>query len=63
MDGKRHKTVDSYPDESNRKYGEAVWHAFGLENTAHALRLVVLGKPYPGSQGSEISNEDLIVFR
>jgi hypothetical protein len=63
LDGKLHKIVDAYPDENNRKYGEAVWHAFGLDNAAHTIRVVVLGEPYPGSQGSEISIEDLIVFR
>ena len=63
LDGELHKTVDTFPDESNRKYGEAVWHAFGLRNGRHTIRVVVLGEPYPGSQGSDITLEDLIVFR
>jgi ADP-ribosylglycohydrolase len=63
LDGKLHKTVDTYPDEDNRKYGEAVWHAFGLDNGSHTIRVVVLGEPYAGSQGSDIEIEDLIVFR
>jgi hypothetical protein len=63
LDGKLHKTVDTYPDENNRKHGEAVWHAFGLENGSHTIRVVVLGEPYPASQGSDVVVEDLIVFR
>ena len=63
LDGQLHKTIDVYPDEENRKYGEAVWHAFKLPAGPHTLRIVVLGEPYPGSQGSDISLEDVIVFR
>lgn len=63
LDGKLHKTVDVYPDEDNRKTGEAVWHAFGLSPGKHALRLVVRGEPYEGSKGSEIALNDLLVFR
>ena len=63
LDGELHKTVDVYPDEDNRKYGDAVWHAFGLEDTSHTVRVVVLGEPYEGSKGSDVVLENLIVFR
>lgn len=63
LDGKLDRTVDVYPDENNRKGGEAVWHAFGLKNGRHALRLVVRGERYPGSSGAEISIDDLVIFR
>jgi hypothetical protein len=63
LDGKIDRTIDVYPDENNRKGGEAVWHAFGLKNGKHDLRLVVRGEPYPGSTGAEISIDDLVVFR
>ena len=55
--------MDVYPDEDSRKYGDAVWHAFGLENTSHTVRVVVLGEPYEGSQGSDVVLENLVVFR
>ena len=63
LDGKLHSTVDVYPDENSPKSGEAVWHAFGLQPGKHQVRVVVLGEPYPGSTGSEIAIEDLIVFK
>ncbi len=63
LDGQLNKTIDVYPDEENRKYGEAVWHALGLAPGSHTVRIVVLGEPYPESKGSDISLEDLIVFR
>lgn len=57
------KTVDVFPDEDNSKYREAVWHAFGLENRVHTIRLVVLGEPYGDSKGSDIALQNLVVFR
>ena len=63
LDGELHKRVDVYPDEDNRKYGDAVWHAFGLADTSHTVRVVVLGEPYEGSKGSDVVLENLIVFR
>jgi hypothetical protein len=63
LDGKLDRTVDVYPDENSTKTGEAVWHAFGLKNGKHTVKLVVRGEPYPGSTGSEISLDDIIVFR
>jgi hypothetical protein len=63
LDGKLDRTVDVYPDEDSAKGDEAVWHAFGLKNGRHTVRLVVRGEPYPGSKGSDILLSDLIVFR
>ena len=63
LDGELHKRVDVYPDEDNRKYGDSVWHAFGLENGSHTVRVVVLGEPYGESQGSDVVLENLVVFR
>ena len=63
LDGKLHQTVDVYPDENAAKGGESVWHAFGLKNGKHTVRLVVRGEPYGESKGSDIAIGDLIVFR
>jgi ADP-ribosylglycohydrolase len=63
LDGKLDRTVDVYPDEAGVKSGEDVWHAFGLKEQQHTVRLIVKGEPYPGSQGSAIALTDLVVFR
>lgn len=63
LDGTLHRKVDAYPDEDNRKYGEALWHAFGLPNESHTVRIVVLGEPHEGSGGSDIVVENLVVFQ
>jgi hypothetical protein len=68
LDGQAAGTIDVYPDEDDIKLGEAVWHAFGLEDGEHELRLVVRGEPYVesqgvGSEGAEICLTELVVFR
>ena len=63
LDGKLHQTVDVYSDEGGGKGEESVWHAFGLRNGKHTVRLVVLGQPYPGSTGTVVSLNDMVVFR
>jgi len=63
LDGKLESVVDVYPDEDREKTGESIWHSFGLPKGKHTIRLVVLGEPYPGSQGADIGLNDLVVFR
>lgn len=63
LDGSLHRKVDAYSDEDNRKFSEAVWHAFGLKDGSHSVRIVTLGEPYGTSSGSDVVVENLIVFR
>ena len=48
LDGELDRTVDVNSDEESTKVNESVWHAFGLEDTEHELRVVVRGEPYRG---------------
>ena len=68
LDGVLHRTVDVFSDEEWGKSDESVWHAFGLEDGEHQLRVVVRGEPYRGPQGEESGGSDvslsyLVVFR
>ena len=63
LDGELHETVDAYSDEEGPKGGVDVWHAFGLEDGEHTVRLVMLGEPYGDSQGTKVAINDLVVFR
>jgi hypothetical protein len=63
LDGEWVKTVDTYPDEDDVKFNEAIWHAFGLEDAEHEVRLIVRGEPYAESHGAEITLTDLVIFR
>ena len=63
LDGKLSRTVDVCSDERNGRTGEAVWHAFGLKNGSHTVRLVVRGEPYGSYQGTDVGIDDVVVFR
>jgi hypothetical protein len=63
LDGKLDRTVDVNSDEKGNKGGDAVWHAFGLKNGKHTVRIVVRGEPFAARTGTEVALEDLVVFR
>ncbi len=63
LDGKLDRTVDVYSDERGSKENEAVWHAFGLKNGKHTVRLVVRGEPYASNKGMNVAVTDLVIFR
>ncbi len=63
LDGRFDRTLDVFADEKGNRGGESVWHAFGLRNTKHTLRLVVRGEKYKNSSGADVALDSLIVFR
>jgi hypothetical protein len=63
LDGKAQEPRDAYSDEDNGKGGESLWHAFGLRNGKHTIKLVAMGEPFGESKGAEVAIEDLVVFR
>jgi hypothetical protein len=68
LDGALNRTVDAYSDERDGKFRESVWHAFGLVDAEHQLRVVVRGEPYRGLGGDQSSGTDvaltyLLIFR
>jgi hypothetical protein len=68
LDGELDSTVDVNSDEGQAKVNESVWHAFGLADTEHELRIVVRGEPYRGPdnvarEGTDVALSYLKVFR
>lgn len=63
LDGEPQGHFDVYSDEDESKGNESLWFVFGLDSGAHELELSVLGEPYPGSSGSKVLIEDLVVFQ
>jgi hypothetical protein len=63
LDGKLEVTVDVCSDENQTRGGESVWHTFGLTDRKHTLRLVVDGKPGPGSDKTDVVVDGLIIFK
>ncbi len=63
LDGKLDRTVDVCSDQKSTIRGDAVWHAFGLKNGTHTIRLVVRGEPYGDYKSADVAVTDLVVFR
>jgi hypothetical protein len=68
LDGELDRRVDVNSDEDSAKVDESVWHAFGLADTEHELRVVVRGEPYRGPdgvarEGTDVALSYLKVFR
>jgi hypothetical protein len=63
LDGKLDRTVDVFSDERGSRGGESVWHAFGLKNGKHTLRLVVRGEKYKNSPGASVGVAELVPFK
>jgi hypothetical protein len=62
LDGALMTKIDGYNDDGRRD-GEGLWGKFDLPSGPHTVRVVVKGEPYPGSKGTWIYIEDLVVFR
>jgi len=62
LDGKPIRTVDCFNDDGVRG-SEGLWGRFNLSPGEHTLRVVVNGELFPGSKGTWIDLEDLIVFQ
>jgi hypothetical protein len=63
LDGKADRILDVNSDDSNSRSGESVWHAFGLSDGKHTVRLVVLGEPYADASGTAVAIDGLILYR
>lgn len=63
LDGNLDRTLDVFSDEKGMRGGESVWHAFGLKNGKHTVRLVVRGEKYKDSGGADVGIDSLIPFR
>jgi hypothetical protein len=62
LDGKKLARIDGYNDDGERG-GEGLWGKFDLKPGTHHVRVVVDGRPYPGSKGAWVYLQDLIVYR
>ena len=63
LDGKLDRTLDVFSDEKGSRGGESVWHAFGLKNGKHTVRVVVRGEKYKASSGAVVGVAELVPFR
>ncbi len=64
LDGKLHRTVDSYYFYSNQEHNDInLWHAFNLPQGNHTVRVVVKGEKRPESFGTRLYVTEALIFR
>lgn len=64
LDGKLHRTVDSYYFYSNQEHNDInLWHAFNLPQGNHTVRVVVKGEKRPESLGTRLYVTEALIFR
>lgn len=64
LDGKLHRTVDSYFFYSNQEHDNInLWHAFNLADGEHNVRVVVKGEKRPESSATNVYVTEALVFK
>jgi hypothetical protein len=64
LDGKLHKTIDTYYNFSNQQHsGVSIWHAFQLQPGEHTVKVVVKGEKRPESSGTNVYITSAIIFK
>jgi hypothetical protein len=62
LDGKKQERgVESWTDE--RTHDNVLWHAYGLKNGRHIVRIVPTGQADARSTGKRIGISEAIVYR
>jgi len=62
VDGKLHRTIDTYYDYANQQHTASIWHVTGLEPGNHTVRLVVTGEKRQESQGTRVYITSATIF-
>jgi hypothetical protein len=63
VDGKLHRTIDTYYNFSNQQHTETIWHVTGLPAGEHKLKVVVKGEKRPESADTRVYICSANIFR
>jgi hypothetical protein len=63
VDGKLHRTIDTYYGFANQQHTESMWHILNLAPGDHKIRLVVKGEKRPESAGTRVYITSATIFR
>lgn len=63
LDGKLHRTIDTYYDYAGQQHTESIWHAVNLQPGDHTVRLVVRGEKRNESAGTKVYVTSATIFR
>jgi hypothetical protein len=63
VDGKLHRTIDTYYNFANQQHTESMWHILNLQPGDHTIRLVVKGEKRPESAGTRVYITSAIIYK
>ena len=63
VDGKLHRTIDTYYNFANQQHTESIWHIMNLAPGDHIVRLVVKGEKRPESSGTRVYVTSATIFK
>jgi len=64
LDGKLHRTIDTYYNFSNQQHkGVSIWHTFQLKPGNHTVKVIVKGEKRPESAGTAVNISGALIFR
>jgi hypothetical protein len=63
VDGKLHRTIDTYYNFANQQHTESIWHILNLQPGDHNIRIIVKGEKRPESAGTRVYIRSATIFR
>ena len=63
LDGKLHRTIDTYYNFANQQHTESIWHVTGLEPGDHIVRIIVTGEKRPEAEAARVYLTGATIFR
>jgi hypothetical protein len=63
VDGKLHRSIDTYYDFANQQHTTSMWHVLNLQPGEHQVRLVVKGEKRPESAGTRVYITCAIIYK
>ncbi|MBG0859141.1 MAG: ADP-ribosylglycohydrolase family protein, partial [Bacteroidales bacterium] len=63
VDGKLHRSIDTYYNFARQQHTASIWHILNLQPGEHKIRLVVKGEKRPESEGVKVYITGATIFR
>jgi hypothetical protein len=63
LDGKLHRSIDTYYFFANQQHTEIIWHAVNLQPGDHTMKLVVKGEKRPEAAGARVYIVSATIFK
>ena len=63
VDGKLHRTIDTYYNFANQQHTVSIWHILNLEPGDHKVKIAVKGEKRPESAGTRVYITSATIFK